>query len=278
MSSIVIDRLTASLGAEMVGVNLKDAVNDQTLQEEIRNALAEYSVLTFRAQFLDDETQIAVAEFFGDTMLHPIVAALGSDNPVEPIEDSPTSLPDREGWHTDAPFLSRPPSVAVLRAVTVPPTGGDTLWVSTAAAYDLLSESMQQFFSGLHVSYPPAQGLFDYVSEHMDEQVASRVSELVGAGAEHPLVVTHPLTARRCLYFARGFAERIIELTDEESSMLWPFLDRLVSNVGIQCRWRWHEGDVVIWDEIATQHSGAADHRGETRVMRRVAAVRPPVS
>jgi taurine dioxygenase len=270
MGTLTIDKLTATIGAEVRDLRLVDALDDPAAQAAVRDALYEHQVLTFRGQFLDDDTHVAVASFFGEPQVHPIARTLGITSPVEQIVDSATKLPDREGWHTDAPFLACPPSVAVLRAITVPPTGGDTLWASMTAAYEALSPAMRRIVDGLQVAYPPQQGLFDYVQEHLGADIAAQVRELVGNGAVHPLVCTHARTGRRTLYFARGFAGSIVDMHADESALLFPYLDALAARPGIQCRWRWQEGDVVMWDERATQHSGAADHRGADRELRRV--------
>ena len=203
-------------------------------------------------------------------MVHPIARALGRTEPMEDIADDATKLPDRDGWHTDAPFLPQPPGAAILRALKVPAAGGDTLWANMQAAYDALSSTMQGILGELRAKYPPQEGLFDYVKLHLGEEMAEQVRELAGDGGEHPLVRTHPDTGRRTLYFARDFAGPIVELTNSESDALWAFLAALPSNPSLQCRWHWREGDVVMWDERATQHFGAADHRGSERAMRRV--------
>jgi hypothetical protein len=39
-----------------------------------------------------------------------------------------------EGWHTDSPFLPKPPSITALRSIEVPPFGGDTQWANSALA------------------------------------------------------------------------------------------------------------------------------------------------
>jgi len=270
MAGFTIDRLTATIGAEISGVRLVDAAHDESLGAQVRQALDDHLMIGFRGQFLDDDEHIAVASIFGPTQIHPIARVAGITTPIEEILDSATKMPDREGWHTDAPFMPQPPSVAVLRSLKIPPTGGDTLWADMYAAYEAVSPAMRTLFDGLSVRYPPQQGLFEYVREHLGEEIAAQVRELVGDGATHPLVRTHPSTGRRALYFARGFAASLVGVTPEESAVLIPYIDSLAARPGLQCRWRWQEGDVVMWDERATQHSGAADHRGQDRVLRRV--------
>jgi taurine dioxygenase len=270
MGTLVVEQLTASIGAEVTGLGLEDVLGDPAAQAEIRAALWQHQVLAFREQFLDDEAHVALAACFGEPFVHPIGLALGRTEPFEEIADDAAKLPDRDGWHTDAPFVDQPPSAAILRAVKVPPSGGDTLWANMYDAYDAISPAMQGMLGGVRVQYPPQEGLIEYVRRHAGDELADRVRELAGDGADHPLVRTHPETGRRALYFARGFAGSMVGLHDDEAAALWSFLEPLPANPNIQCRWHWHEGDVVIWDEAATQHFGAADHRGQERVMRRV--------
>jgi len=270
MSGLELRDLTAVIGAEVTGAELKDCVGDDSLAAELRAALAEKLVLGFRDQHLDDDTHKAVASLFGTPMVHPIMQALGGSEPMEEIADSAEKLPDRDGWHTDAPFLVRPPGVAVLRALRVPPAGGDTLWANMHDAYDACSPAMQEMLTGLRVQYPPLEGLFTYVREHLGEEIAEKTREITGAGGEHPIVRTHPANGRRAVYYAEGFAGPITGLHADENAALRSFLTALPMNPNRQCRWRWREGDVVMWDERATQHFGAADHRGGARTIKRV--------
>ena len=52
-------------------------------------------------------------------------------------------------WHTDTMYLEKPPRATLLYALQTPPTGGDTLFVNTAAAYDALSDGMKKLIDGL---------------------------------------------------------------------------------------------------------------------------------
>lgn len=270
MSTTAIEPLTAAIGAEVTGLSLKEVVSDPAAQAWIRDALRDHLVLGFREQFLDDETHVALAATFGQAQVHPIAEALGRTEPMEDIVDDATKLPDRDGWHTDAPFMPQPPKVAILRALKVPSSGGDTLWANMYAAYDSLSDTMKSMLEDVGVHYPPQAGLVEYVREHLGAEAAEQVAELAGDGARHPIVLKRTAAGRKALYFADGFAESIVGLNRNENDALWSFLRYLPAMPNIQCRWRWHEGDVVIWDERATQHFGAADHRGQERVMRRV--------
>ena len=52
-------------------------------------------------------------------------------------------------WHSDMTFRQHPPSVTVLRGITIPEVGGDTLFASMTAAYEGLSDGMQRYLDGL---------------------------------------------------------------------------------------------------------------------------------
>src|SRR5918996_1239733 len=52
-------------------------------------------------------------------------------------------------WHTDVTFVKRPPLGSILRAVVVPPAGGDTLFSDQQAAFAGLSPRLRGFLSTL---------------------------------------------------------------------------------------------------------------------------------
>ncbi|MFC4531066.1 TauD/TfdA dioxygenase family protein [Sphaerisporangium dianthi] len=66
------------------------------------------------------------------TTAHPTVPSLDENAHILDLDYRHGQKVDR--WHTDVTFVDRPPLASVLRAVTVPPVGGDTLWANTVAA------------------------------------------------------------------------------------------------------------------------------------------------
>jgi taurine dioxygenase len=270
MATLHLEKLTAGIGAIATGAGLRDGIADPATAAAIRAALWEHLVLVFPAQDLDDETHVAAAGIFGEPFLTPYGKALGMTNPIDVIADDPEKLPDRDGWHTDAPFLVEPPAVALLRAVTVPEAGGDTLFSDMYAAHDAMSDTMRAMLADARVSYPLQKGLLVYVEERAGKEIADLVRDNAGPGGLHPILRTHPETGRKALYYADGFADGIDGLSAAENEAFRPYLASLPLDPSRQCRWRWHEGDVVIWDERSTQHFGAADHAGGVREMRRV--------
>lgn len=266
--SLVLSPVNGSFGAEVSGVDLRAPI-DEALAAPLRYALARHRVLFFRDQQLDDEAHLAVARVFGEPMVHPFERAMGRDDPLHRIVDRPEDVPDRSDWHSDDTYLERPPAVAILRCELAPEVGGDTLWADMAAAYQRLAAPLRELFDGLVGVHETDGSLRDYLRTHLPPDAGAEVLRAVGEGAEHPLVRVHPETGQRALFFELSFMRRIVGLADHEADFVRALLRALVSDVSLQCRFRWRAGDIVIWDERMTQHCGAADHAGQRRVMRR---------
>jgi len=264
--------VTACLGAVVEGADLARGVDAETMAA-LREGLARHHVLFLCDQGLDDAAHLALAEALGEPLIHPFERAMGRTDPIHGIVDKPDRAPARPGWHTDDSYLERPPAYGILRCEVAPSSGGDTMWANMAAAWDRLSKPMQCFVDGLVGVHETDGALLSYVEDHLPpERVATALAE-VGTGAPHPIVRTMPETLTRAIYFEPNFVSRIEGLTAAESRFVLAFLQRLPEQVGLQVRFRWRAGDVAIWDERTTQHTGTAGHTGELRVMRRCTVV-----
>src|SRR3546814_9761250 len=76
----------------------------------------------------------------GKTQDSPDVVTLAKDEASPGVENE---------WHADITWHEAPSFGAVLRAVEIPPVGGDTLWADAAAAYDGLPEELQERIDGM---------------------------------------------------------------------------------------------------------------------------------
>jgi taurine dioxygenase len=143
----------------------------------------------------------------------------------------------------------------ILRIDTVPSQGGDTLFASMYAAYDALSAHMREFLDGL-----TAEHRADYTGfygDHAPQRAAPR--------SIHPVIRTHPMTGRKCLFVNAGFTRRIMELAPAESDALLAFLFEHVKHPRFQCRFRWEKNSVAFWDNRCTQHLAVWDYYPERR-------------
>lgn len=262
-----VDRVTGKIGAQVSGVDLREV--SAGLAGQLREWLAEYLVLFFRDQQLDDDAQVALAG-----MLGPVGEVLGrSIFPIRTDAGSPTFADE---WHTDLSLEPEPPAFAALRGVTIPPQGGDTVWASLIAAYERLSEPMRALADGLAVHHGVTLEYLRSLRITSGPAVADR--EAQNEGAVHPLVLTHPVTGRKSLYLSPRYMTSIEGLHPAESRSLLELLAGLLDDPSIQVRWRWRPGDVVIWDERYCAHRALNDHFPQARLLMRTTVNGAPLA
>jgi taurine dioxygenase len=274
-ATIRVTPISARIGAEVTGLDLRRPLSADQL-DELRAALRRHLVLFLRDQDLSDDEHIAAARQLGEPNVYPVTRARGLDQPLEVIEDSETSPPKTDLWHTDAAFLATPPDLAMINMRLTPPTGGDTLWCSLYSAYEKLSPTLRAFVDGLEQDLHPG----DYFRETIELQFGKGIYEKVAeefSGARHPLVRVHPETGRHALFLCGAYVRGLVGLEPTESELLYGYLRSLLEDPNLQCRWRWRVHDVAIWDERCTNHRALSDHAPARRRIRRctIGASRP---
>lgn len=250
--------LTPQIGAEIDGVDLRDATDGEI--DSLRKALTDHLVVFLRGQSLDDAAQQRFAERFGEVEQFPFGPGGPADAPdVHAITtggDAP-KYANADTWHSDATFMERPPLGSILRAVELPPLGGDTLWASAYAAYDSLSGRVQRLLEGMTATHD-----FSKSSAHRTP-LHDRFPPV-----QHPVVRTHPETGRRALFVNRIFTVRLDEVSERENEVLLPMLCDRFQQPDLQVRLRWEPGMVAIWDNRSTQHYATFDYAARREMHR----------
>lgn len=268
--------LTCALGAELHGVQLADAAQDEALFEEIRRLLLVHKVLFLRDQHLSRAQHVAFARRFGELENHP-VAGSDPDHPgLVRIYKSPEAPPDRyeNAWHTDATWREKPPMGCVLRCVECPPVGGDTMWANMALAHERLPEHIRQQIAPLRARHS-IEATFG-AAMPIEKRLALKAQF---PDAEHPVVRTHPETGEKVL-FVNGFTTHFTNFHTPHNVRVGQdfnpggadLLRYLVMQAYIpeyQVRWRWQPNSVAIWDNRATQHYAVMDYPPCHRKMER---------
>jgi taurine dioxygenase len=258
---------SATIGGEVEGVDLTVDLPGAVVAE-LRQALLDFKVLFFRDQPLTGAAHVALARRFGELELHPFIPANDEHPELVRFEKSPEVGGYENGWHTDVTWRPEPSLGAILHAVEVPPSGGDTLFADMAAAYDGLDDDLKERIDGLTAVHDFAhvfgRGLSDEARAEMRE---------THPPVEHPVVRTHPETGRRTLFVNVGFTTRIVGLEPDESLALLRTLTAEAATVEYQCRFRWEPHSVAFWDNRAVQHYAASDYWPERRVMERASIV-----
>ncbi len=249
--SIAVERLAGSLGAEVTGIDLGDL--DAAALTRINRLLLEHQVLFFPDQFLDTEQHVDFGSRFGPLESHPNLDNPFTQHPqVFELAASHGGLADE--WHSDLSFQVEPAVMSILNMVECPDVGGDTLWASTYAAYEGLSEPMQDFCCGLTALHDAAP--------HGNPDVT----------AVHPVVRHHPETGRKALFVNEHFTRRIVELSHQESRFLLDYLFGWIARPRFSVRYRWRKGTIALWDNRCTQHFVLSDFE-QQRVIQRVTVI-----
>jgi taurine dioxygenase len=269
---MIIEPLAGALGAEIRGIDLKEAADRN--YHAIHEAFLKYSVLVFRDQELQPADLMRVGTRFGEPCYYPFVTGIdGYPFIFEVVKEENETVNFGGNWHSDTTYLPQPPRATLLYALETPTHGGDTLFANTAAAYDALSEAMRALVDklvgvnsaslkvtgGRRKLHSPIGGMKVHDTEKADE-----------LEAEHPVARTHPGTGRKALYVSRSHTIRFRDMSEEESRPLIDFLQAHQIRPEFTCRVRWSPGTLTVWDNRCTQHCAVNDYHGQRRRMRRL--------
>jgi taurine dioxygenase len=262
------ERLSPALGALVHNLDLAASLDDAVI-EAIRDGLDEHQVLFFHKQTLTPAQQRDFAARFGELHVHPVYPSHETVPEIMILEYDEKLKGHQNNWHTDVTFIETPPFGSVLYADDVPPSGGDTLWASSYAAFEALSPPLQNFLTGLHAvhdfakNFTPDRFRTYGVGEKLGETYAKHKPVL------HPVVRTNPKTGRRGLFVNRSFTSHIEGLERAESAALLAFLFTHLETPEFQVRFRWAQGSVAFWDNRFTQHYALSDYFPHHRRVRR---------
>jgi taurine dioxygenase len=271
LSCIDIIPLTTNIGAEVRGVSLLDAVDDPSAMAQIEKAFADHLVLFFRDQHdLTADAQVRFAAHFGPIEEHGYTTTDPEHREVTVIDvTNPVGL-GTDAWHSDSSGKDTPALGAVLRAMQLPPVGGDTCWASMYAAYDALSPHMRRFVDDLTAVHDFARPLEHAMRAGYKPPVTLEEVRAKNPPVEHPVARTHPVTGRKGIYVNGNYTTRICQLTEAESADVLAILFEHIQRPEFHVRFHWEPNSVAFWDNRCTQHYAVADYTGHRRVMHRV--------
>ncbi len=260
-----------ALGAEVVGIDLSKPMDDEAFAA-IESAYNTHSVLLFRGQDINEIQHLDFSRRFGDLEVHVLDQYLHPQHPeilvVSNVMDGDRHVGIYDAgryWHTDLSYMSIPSRGSLLYAIEVPQDKdgtslGDTLFASTAAAYDALPENRRHQIDTLSAEFSLANRMAKLVADGDETATLSDANKEMVPAVVHKVARTHPVTGRKSIYVNEGQTSKILGLTDDESRAMLDELFAHVTKEEFIYRHKWQEGDLLMWDNIPTQHIAICDY------------------
>jgi len=258
----------APLGATILGVNLKQNLNSETISF-IKDALAIHQVIFFRGQEISSLDHRNLALNFGSLQTHPAYPTINNFPEITILENDRENPSKIEEWHTDMTFKENPPLGSILIGKIIPKKGGDTLFASLSAAFDDLTDDLKEKLQDLTAEHSFEYGFKESLSEPGGRE---RLSDALKANPPviHPVIRSHPITKRKLIYVNTLFTSRIIELKKTKSEKLLKFLFDHIQKEKYICRFKWEKDSIAFWDNRSVLHKPDNNYWPQLRRMERI--------
>lgn len=262
-SQLAVKQLEPTIGAEISGVDLREPLSIEQ-RDEIKSLILKHRVVFFRDQNLSSEQQRNFARQFGKIYHHPNTRELNKrfqehsaeSHRISAIEQRKLYNVTAGRWHTDTSWLVRPAWGAILRAVDIPPTGGDTIWANGHAVYESLSDELKAKIADLYIVH--------------DFQSALKRVDLDYPTVAHPVVRTHPETGQKVVWINFSQKPSVIGWDRADSEALIAELLAAYSKPEFHVRFKWTPGAIAFWDNRAGLHYPVVNYGDYPREMERV--------
>lgn len=262
-TDLIVKQLEPTIGAEVSGVDLRHPLALEQ-RDHIKTLLLKHRVLFFHNQPINGDQQLAFARQFGKIYEHPSTREV--DHRVKPDSGQShrisATIAKQEYkvtsgvWHSDTSWLVRPTWGAILRAVDIPPLGGDTIWANGHAVYESLSDELKERIENLHVVH--------------DFQSSLRRVGLEYPIVAHRLVRTHPETGEKIVWVNFSQNPSIVGWDRADSAALLDGILAEYSKPEVQVRFKWTPNTVAFWDNRAGLHYAVVNYGDYPRELERV--------
>jgi alpha-ketoglutarate-dependent 2,4-dichlorophenoxyacetate dioxygenase len=263
MMELEVRPLHPDFGVEILSVDLSMPLEYERFAQ-IERAVEHYSVVLFRGQSFDDDSQLAFSRRFGALEYGHV--AYGRDRSIEyvgrigNIDKNGKQLPSKhkkvvfstgnEMWHSDSSFREVPARLSISYAHEVTPDGGELEFVSTRPAYARLPPDLKETLANLVAIHD-----YTYSRSKVGEDVVSASLAASLPPVPQKLVRTNQATGAKN-YYVGSHARSIEGWRDEDARVL---LDDLVARATIpehRYQHSWQVGDLLIWDNRCVLHRG----------------------
>jgi taurine dioxygenase len=267
--SLEIKRLSAALGAEVVGLDLSQRLDASTVAT-LREAWLEHLVLVFRGQKLRPDEFIRFSSCFGtpyehlnqqSELVHPEFRELLV---IKNHDVGGKVIRFGQQWHSDNSYTTLPALASVLYCRVLPEVGGDTMWANMYKAYETLSEPVKRLIDGLKSVHDVTNG-----NSHRGDREDIRVANMRrNPPVVQPVVRVHPETGRKALFVSEWMSTRMAGMSDIEGDAILEMLFKYSTQPEFVYRHQWRVDDVLIWDNRCTIHQALRDYTQPREMLR----------
>lgn len=278
-----VKKIGRHLGSEILGLDLSQAMDEQTFQK-FSKTFFENEVVVIKNQKITPEQHINFTKKFGVLEAHVRKESRheGHDeifvlSNIEGPDGKPIGAIDAgRFWHSDLSYKEHPSMLSALYSVEIPVREdglvlGDTNYASTTAAYLALSEDMKKRLDGLQSVHSYA--FYRNKNRLAQKEEAARGGRIIEEkeltedqlktvpDVASPIVRTHPITGKKCLFVNEAHTSHILGISESESKEILNELYIHIAQEEFRFKHTWGVGDLLIWDNCAAQHKATFDYR-----------------
>ncbi len=273
--SIEVRETNACCGAFITGIDLRQDISVD-LAAELRAIWLKHKVVAFPDQALNnsDLERFTVAlggfgedPFFGHIDGHENIAAIAR----KANEKTPVFA---EFFHSDWSFLPVPPAGTCLFGITIPPTGGNTLFADQVAVYEHLPDDMRKQADSLMAIHSAERGYSPDGLYGEDDQKSGRSMNIIPSERardkyNHPFVREHHETGKKALFSSLAYIQGFVGLSEEESQELLLKFYKFQSREDFIYSHKWEKNMLVMWDNRSLLHAATGGYDGYDRLLHR---------
>jgi alpha-ketoglutarate-dependent sulfate ester dioxygenase len=244
-------KLTDTVGAQVLGVDVDRLLHDDDVPEWTLRALEANGVLVYRGLHIDDAAQVAFSKRLGRVEVfgsgeHPEIFLVTLD----PAKNRAAAyLRGTFDWHIDGLTDDVPIMATILSAHGIADSGGETEFTSTYSAYDDLTDDDKRRFESIRVVHSIEAAQRRLNPDPSPEEVAMWRKRPVKV---QPLIWRHR-SGRRSVVLGPT-ADYVVGMDpDEGQALLDDALARATAPLRVY-RHAWRLGDLVIWDNRGVLH------------------------
>lgn len=244
-----------------IEVDLSSGVDEVTVAR-LRDLFVDHRVLVIHSPVLESDSQVAVMAAVGR-----VLPGERAESPVHLISNDPSrgTLGDRELlFHCDMSFSQEPYTQLSLYALDVIDGASSTVFADAVGAVERMP-------AALRARLERAEILNAFELESVREALRRDPCDPEGMWDRFPAIRRHPGTGRPLLWANQLQTVRIEGADSAESSLLLAQAFEVIYDPAHLYEHRWRQGDLVVWDNIGSQHARGNLAGVGTRTLRRVA-------